>query len=100
VNRPAQIPEVALELAEDGRNRERGERGPPAGVEAVYCLDQTQARDLQKIIERLVRAAVAPRQLACERQKALNQLLTSAGIALLLPPDEQLVGVNSVRHDH
>jgi len=67
VHGPAEVTEVALELTEDRRYRKRRERGPAVGVVAVHRLDQAEAGHLQQIIERLMGAAVAARQLARQR---------------------------------
>ena len=80
VHRPAEVAEVALELAQDRRHRERRERRAPAAVIPVHGLDQTQARHLQQIVERLAGAAVASGQLASQGQETLNQLLASAAV--------------------
>src|SRR5690242_5340304 len=64
VHRPADVAEVALELAEDRGNREAGEGHAAGGVEAVHGLDETHARHLEEIVHRLVRALVAAGKLA------------------------------------
>ena len=61
VHRPAAVAEVALELAEDGRDREGGEGGAALGVEAVDRLDQADARDLDQVVVGLGSAGVAAR---------------------------------------
>ncbi len=88
---PAAIAEVALQLAEDRRNREGLEGDAPSRVEAVDRLHQPEAGDLLEVLDRLMRAAVAVRELVGQRQEAPNQRLSSVGITVLLPGDEQMV---------
>src|SRR5438874_2357467 len=50
VDRPAEVAEVALQLAEDGRNGERRERGAAIRLKAVDCLHQAETRHLEQIL--------------------------------------------------
>src|SRR5438270_14013013 len=68
VNRPSEIAEVALELAEDGGNGKRREGRATAEVVAVDGLDEAKARDLQEVVERLAGPAAAAGELAGEGQ--------------------------------
>jgi len=72
VHGPTTVTEVTLQLTEDGGHRKRGEGGPTAHVEAVYRLDKAEARDLEEILNRLVRAPVPMRELAREGQEPLH----------------------------
>ena len=51
VDRPATVAEMALQLPEDGGDGEGREGGAALGVEAVDRLDQSDARDLDQIVE-------------------------------------------------
>ena len=90
VYRPAEVAEVALELTENRRHRERGEGGPALGVEAVDRLDEAQAGDLEKVVERLSRAGVPSGELARQGQEAGYELVARAAVSVLLPADEEL----------
>ena len=80
-HRPALVAEVALELAEDGRDGEARERGLAARVEAVDRLQQPERGDLDQVVERLAAALVAAGELARERQEALHELLARELVA-------------------
>src|SRR5215212_1808116 len=88
-HRPALVAEVALELAEDGRHGEAGERGLAVGIEAVDRLEQTERSDLDEVVEGLAAALVAPRELAGERQEALDQRVARGRVAAVVVLDEQ-----------
>jgi len=89
VHRPAQIPEISLELAKDRRHGERGERRPTAGVESVHRLDEAETGDLEQIIEGLASTVVASGQLARQRQEAPNQLVSGPAVLALMPAGEE-----------
>jgi hypothetical protein len=72
---------VTLQLAQHGRRRIAGELRASTGVEAVDRLDQTEARDLQQIVERLVRVGVTSREVARQRQEQLRELLARGPVA-------------------
>jgi hypothetical protein len=92
---PSEITEIALELAQDRRHGERREGGPSVGVVAVDRFDQAETGHLQQIVERLPGAAVAARQLAGQRQKAVDELLPRAWVTLPLPALEQQFSVGA-----
>ena len=69
------VAEVALQLAQDRGHRVGREGRPAGGVEAVDRLHEPDAGDLHEVVEGLVGALVAARELARERQEALDQLL-------------------------
>jgi hypothetical protein len=73
---------VTLELAKDRRHGERRERGRAGRLEAVDRLQQAERGDLDEVVERLAAALVAARELARERQEALDERLASRGIAV------------------
>ena len=52
-DRPRLVAEVALQLAFDGRGRERRELEAAFGIEALDRLQHAEVRDLQEIVERL-----------------------------------------------
>ena len=60
-----------------------------AGIEAVDRLEQAERRDLDEVVELLAAALVAPRELARERQEALDELLARGRVALAVVADEQ-----------
>ena len=82
-HRPRAVAEVALDLPEDGRHRIARERDLALEVEAVDRLDQAQARDLEEVVEGLLGALVAARELARERQEALDEHLAVDRVALV-----------------
>ena len=86
---PALVAEVALELAEDRRDRERGERGLALRVEAVDRLQQAERGDLHEVVERLAAALVAAGELAGERQEALDERVARRRIAALVVLHQQ-----------
>src|SRR3954471_3353280 len=59
LHRPRLVAVVALELADDRRDRVRGELAAALGVEALDGAQQADARDLDEVVERLGAAAVA-----------------------------------------
>src|ERR671915_1675737 len=78
-NRPAAVAEVALELAEDRRHRERGERRGAVRLEAVDGLEQAERGDLDEVVERLAAALVAAREVARQRQGTPHPPLAPGG---------------------
>ena len=87
---PALVAERALELAEDRRRRVARELGSAAGLEAVDRLDQPEAGDLHEVVERLVGVAVAEREVAGERDEALDQLVAGSDVAVAVVAHEEL----------
>jgi hypothetical protein len=86
---PARVAEVALELADDRRHDERGERRLPPGVEAVDRLEQGERRHLHEVVELLAAALIAAGELARERKEARHELLACGRIALAVVADQQ-----------
>jgi hypothetical protein len=80
---------VALELAEDGRHRERGEGGRPVRLEPVDRLQETERRDLDQVVERLAAALVPTRELTREWQKAFDEGFAGRLVAVAVVPLEQ-----------
>src|SRR4051794_20420110 len=96
-HRPAAVAEVALELAQDGRDGEARERRLAARVEAVDRLQQAEARDLDEIVERLTAALVAARELAGERQEAPDERIAGLLVAGVGALEQSAVGARASR---
>src|SRR5918995_2119865 len=88
-DRPTPVPEVPLQLAEDGRDGEGGERRAAPGVEAVYGLDQAQARDLEQVVEGLGATGISRGEPPRERHEALDQLRAQGGCRTLCVAPQQ-----------
>src|SRR5439155_17029293 len=88
--RPGPVTEMALELAQDRRDGVAGEGDVAIGVEAVDRLDEPERRDLEEVLERLLGALVAARELARQQQEALDERLARRGVAVALVAQEQL----------
>src|SRR5947208_4871913 len=88
--RPGPVTEMALELAQDRRDGVAGEGDVAIGVEAVDRLDEPERRDLEEVLERLLGALVAARELARQRQEALDERLARGGVALALLAQKEL----------
>ncbi len=80
VDRPALVPEVALDLAEHRGHRVAGEAVAAVRVVAVDRLDQADAGNLDEVLERLAGVAVAGRELARERHEAHHELVARVEI--------------------
>ena len=78
---PGAVAEVALDLAEDRRDRVARERDLAGQVEPVDRLDEAEARDLEEVVEGLLRPLVAAGELARERQEPLDEQLAVDGVA-------------------
>jgi hypothetical protein len=52
-DRPALVPKIALDLANDRRRRKGGEFQPTLRLETLDCLEQADVSDLNDIFERL-----------------------------------------------
>ena len=89
VQGPALVAEVPLQLAENGRRGVARELRAPSGLEAVDRLDQAEARDLEQVVERLVRVGVAQREVTGEWQEALAELLARGEVPQLVVADQQ-----------
>ena len=61
-HRPPFVAEVALELADDRRRRERRELQAAFGIEALDCLQQPDERDLAEIVQLLAAVLEASRE--------------------------------------
>src|SRR3954447_7211536 len=83
-DRPPLVAEVALELTEDRRHGEGGERGLALGIEAVDRLQQPERGDLDQVVELLAAALIAAGELAGQRQEALDEGLARGPIAAVV----------------
>src|SRR5947209_12808091 len=59
VQRPALVAKVTLELAEDGGRGKASELVASAGLKALDRTEESQARHLDEVVDRLVGVAVA-----------------------------------------
>nr|WP_255292614.1 hypothetical protein [Micromonospora sp. WMMA1996] len=75
---PAVVPEVALQLAQDGRGGIARERHPAPRVVRVDRLDQAVAGNLDEVVERLAPVGEPPGQRHGERAVHLDQALAGA----------------------
>src|SRR5205814_2126874 len=93
-HRPALVPEVPLDLADDVRGRVRRQLDAAVEIEAVDRLDQPDRADLDQILELLPAIRVPTRERAHERHVLLDQLLARLEVALLvIAAQEDLVGI-------
>jgi hypothetical protein len=79
---------VALQLAQDRRHGVGLEAHTALAVEPVDGVDQTDARHLREVFDRLPRVLVTAGQTLGERHEALDQLLAHA---CFVPASKQLV---------
>src|SRR4051794_16872874 len=89
VQRPTTIAEVTLQFPQNGRDRVAREAGPVVVVVAVDCLEQRNARHLDKVFERLVGALITAGKPRREWKEPPNQLLARSQIAVSLVAREQ-----------
>src|SRR5260221_5449848 len=85
VDRPAAIAEVALDLADDHRDRIALELDAALGIEAVDRLDQADRPDLDEILVLLAAACIPARHRAHQREVFLDQ--TPAGVWVMFHVD-------------
>ena len=93
VDGPAGAAEMLFELAEDRRDGEAGEAGPPPRVEAIDRAEQPDGRDLHQVLERLIGRSVAAGQPSGQRKKSIEDRLAGWLVAVCLPADDQGVDV-------
>jgi hypothetical protein len=72
---------VALELAEDRRDRVRGEGDPAVGIETIDGLHEPEVRDLAEIVKRLAGVSVLDGERASERHVLLDQAVSCCMVA-------------------
>ena len=89
VNRPAEVAEVALELADDRRDGKRRERQAALDVVAIDRLQQRVRRDLLEIVA-LGMTLIAAREVTRQRQEPSGQLRSDSRVAITLVAEEQL----------
>jgi hypothetical protein len=97
-DRPRVVAEVAFDLAQDGRHRIARERDPALGVEPIDRLDESQAGDLEEVVEGLLSPLVAGGELARERQEALDQhVAVDRGALVEVTLEEHAIFADAVR---
>src|SRR5918996_1318437 len=89
MDRPPGVAEVALQLSEDRGDCIGRERGAAGRVEAVDRLHESHACDLHQVVEGLVLALVATRELARQGQEPLDQLLAGRRVARLVVANQE-----------
>src|SRR5207342_2182897 len=90
LGRPRVVAEVALDLADDGRDGERGEARAPLDVEALDGLDEALEGHLLQVVERLAPAREPPRQAAREAHVLGHQRVPAVGGRVLPVGPERL----------
>jgi hypothetical protein len=84
---------VALDLAEDHRDRVREQGVAARPIEAIDGLDQTDASALDEVVMRLSACAVAPREAPDEGHVSFDQALSRGAItSVVVGRQENLVG--------
>src|SRR5262249_60073238 len=78
---PTSVAEVALELAENGRSRERRELETPAGIESFHRLEEPNQRDLDQVVDRLTAVRETAGEKVRQRRVLLDELIATATIA-------------------
>ena len=76
---PRAVAEVALDLAQDGRRRVRGELDVSGDVEPIHGLDQPDGAHLHEIVDGLAAVAVAAGEMLDEGQVHRDQLVADGG---------------------
>src|SRR5262249_55882025 len=97
VHGPGAVAEVALDLADDGRDGIRPEEDAALQVEAVDRLDQADRRDLDEVVELLAAAGVAARDRAREGEIGLEELAARRRVPALVVRGEKLGPLQLVR---
>src|SRR3954451_4649010 len=82
---------MAAKLAEHGRSREGDERNAALGVEAVDCVNEAEARDLDQVLGWLTAPPVAERHAAGERHVAAHELLAHLRLAQAVVAREEIL---------
>ena len=72
---------MALELAEDGRDRVRAERHAALRIPAIGGLDEPEPRDLHEVVKRLRRVAVPAREALGKAEMALVSAAVKQALA-------------------
>ena len=93
-DRPDPVAEMALELADDGREDVGDELDVAIEVEAVDRLDQPERGDLLEILELLAATGVAARERRDERHEVRDQPVAGGDVALLAVGAQQRAAVD------
>src|SRR5262249_60839085 len=80
-HRPPAVAEVAFQLAQDGRGRERRELEPAAGIEPLDGLEQADQRDLHEVVARLAAVREAGGEEVRERSVVPDELVAQTAVA-------------------
>jgi hypothetical protein len=88
-DRPCSVAEMPLDLAVDGRDRERCEINTAVELESVDCVDEPDRADLDEILELLPAAHVAAGQLPYEWEVLPDQAVAGRGVPALVIRVEQ-----------
>jgi len=91
-HRRGAVAEVPLQFAGDGGGSEGDERDATCGVETIDRVDQSEARNLDQVVEGFRLAAVADGDALGESEVAVDQLLAGMGVAVAALPEIGLVG--------
>jgi hypothetical protein len=81
---------VATHLAQNRWYRERSERVAAVGIEPLKGFEQPERSNLDQIVERLGRAAVAPRQASRQRHEPVDQGVPGRLVGVALPAQDKL----------
>jgi hypothetical protein len=92
------ITEVALELAEDRRGRERGEGHAAGGVEALDRLQETDDRHLDEVVEGFAPSGEALREQHGEGPMMFDEPVPSRPFARAAVRREELVALETRSH--
>src|SRR5215204_3846376 len=92
-------PEMSLDLAVDGRDRERGEVDAAVELKAVDGLDQADRAHLNEVLELLSPPCVLPGQPADEREVLADQAVACVSIAVAVVAAQELSGGRSAPED-
>ena len=80
--RPTLVPDMALDLADDVRNRKRGQLAPAPMVETVDRVDEPDRAGLEQVVV-VAAALVATRERLDQREVQLDEPLARGDIAVL-----------------
>ena len=86
---PAEVAEAVPQLSHNRRYCKCSEPSAPLWVKAVDSVEQSDARDLREVVERLGASAVSPREPVGEGENPPNQLVAGRRVsAARVPPEE------------
>src|SRR5262245_40127340 len=94
-NQPSLVPEVAAQLAENGRKCVADERGASTGIETVGGFDQTQPRHLDQVFVGHPAIPVSPGGTVGQGDVHKHDLLQESGSSRPSGPDSCLQELSS-----